>query len=314
MPKQYILKKNIIESACVVAAITLMVLASELFGEREIIFPEIAALSIGCFLPKRLVWKTDYLRMIICIEVCAILGVCIVCFVPIPLWLQIALAFAVGQIVFMLSGTSLAPMISAIVLPVMLQTRGLIYPVAALILTAFIAAIRIALEKCAVKECNDYRPAPKPQATDWLAFIYRTALVLIFSFLCVRMNSKFSIAPPLLVAFTELCKPDCPAGKKKPQVVLLVSLCAAIGAMARFVLVMNLGFSYTAAAMVIGILIVVLIRAFKLYFPPAGAMAVLALLIPDNAVLMYPLEVCGGIIVLALCAELWVKKTFCNKR
>lgn len=301
------MKKNIIESASVVAAITLMVLASELLGEREIIFPEIAALSIGCFLPQRLAWKTDYLRMIACIEICAILGVCIVCFVPLPLRLQIALAFAVGQIVFMFSQTSLAPMISAIVLPVMLQTRGFVYPLAALILTAYIAAKRIVLEKYSVKEHNDYQAVKKPQKADWLAFIYRTALVFALSYACVRINSKFSIAPPLLVAFTELCRPDCPAGKRKVQAVLLITLCALVGAGARLVLVMKLGLAYTAAAIVIGILIVVLLRAFKLYFPPAGAMAVLALLIPDEAVLMYPIEVCGGIVLLTLCAELWIK-------
>lgn len=301
--------KKLIEYFSVIAAVFLVVLASELLGEKEIIFPEIAALSIGCYLSPKLCWKTSYIRMIVCIEICAVIGVCISAFIPLPLWLQVSLAFVIGQLVFMFSGTSLAPMISAIVLPVLMQTASIVYPVATLILTSYIALKRLALEKAQVKEPNVYEPAATPEKTDWLAFIFRSCLVTVLTFFCVKLNTKFCIAPPLLVAFTELCKPDCPAPKRKPAVILLVALCAVIGAAARFAIVMKCGLPYTLAAIVIGVLIVVLVKTFKLYFPPAGAMAVLALLIPDEAVLTYPIQVCIGISVFVLAAAFWVKRT-----
>ena len=301
--------RKTIEYLCVIAAVFLMVLASELLGEKEIIFPEIAALAIGCFLAPKLNWRTSYVRMIICIELCAVAGVCIVAFTSLPLWVQVSLAFIIGQLVFMLSRTSLAPMISAIVLPVLLQTRGFVYPIAALLLTVFVVTVRLLLEKGAVKEKNDFTPMPLPSKADLCVFAFRTIFVAVLAFICLKLDLKFSIAPPLLVAFTELCRADCPAGKRKPQVVLLVSLCALAGAAMRFVLVMKCGISPAVAALPIGVLIIVLVKSFKLYFPPAGAMAVLALLIPDGAVLLYPAEVALGITILALAADIWVKKS-----
>lgn len=120
---------------------------------------------------------------------------------------------------------------------------------------------------------------------------------------------KFIIAPPLLVAFTELSKADCPASKCKPKVVFLVSLCAFAGAAMRFILVMKCALSPAVAAVAIGILAIILVRSFRLYFPPAGAMSVLALLIPDSAVLPYTAEVALGITILTLAADIWVKCT-----
>lgn len=300
--------KKTIEYLCVITTIFFMVLASDLLGEKEIIFPEIAALSIGCFLAPKLNWKTSYARMIICIEICALAGVCIVALTAFPLWIQVSLAFIIGQLVFMLSHTSLAPMISAIVLPVLLQSKSLVYPAAALLLTAFIVAIRLVLEKASLKEKNEFTPMPSPTKADWCAFAFRTVFVAVLACICLKFGLKFLIAPPLLVAFTELCRADCPAAKCKPRVILLVSLCALSGAAVRFILVMKCGLSPAVASLPIGILIVALVKSFGLYFPPAGAMAVLALLIPDSAVLLYPVQVILGITILAFSADIWVKR------
>lgn len=75
----------------------------------------------------------------------------------------------------------------------------------------------------------------------------------------------------------------------------------------RFILVMKCEFPPAVAALAIGVLVVILVKSFDLYFPPAGAMAVLALLIPDSAVLLYTVEVVLGITILTLAAGIWVK-------
>lgn len=301
--------KTTTEYCAVVFALTCMVLAADLLGEKEIIFPEIAALAIGCFLPPKLCWKTSYIKMVACIGLCAAAGVCIVSFIPLPLWLQVSLAFVIGQLIFMFSGTSLAPMISAIVLPVLMQTKSIVYPLAALLLTSLIALMRLGLEKASVKEPNVYEPVSPPERSDWLSFAFRSCFAALLIFVCLKLNAKFCVAPPLLVAFAELCRKDCPAGKKKPKLILLVTLCALAGAASRFLLVMRCGLPPAAAAMVIGVLTVILVRSFRLYFPPAGAMAALALLIPDSAVLAYPLQVCIGIGILSAAAGIWTKHT-----
>ena len=172
----------------------------------------------------------------------------------------------------------------------------------------FIVAIRLVLEKTSVKEKNEFTPMPSPVKADWRAFVFRTVFVAMLACLCLSFGFKFLIAPPLLVAFTELCRADCPAAKRKPQVISLVSLCALAGAAVRFILVMKWGLSPAVASLPIGVLIVIIVKNFGLYFPPAGAMAVLALLIPDNAVLLSPVEVILGITILAFAADIWSKR------
>ena len=143
--------KMIIQDLCVVMIITSMAAAAELTGETEIIFPEIAAIATGCFLAPGIVWKTSYVRMSICVTLCAIAGAAIVYFIPAPLWQQLLLAYVCGQLILLSSGTTFAPMISAIALPVLMQTRSMIYPVSALLLTLISVILRKILENTGIK-------------------------------------------------------------------------------------------------------------------------------------------------------------------
>ena len=47
---------------------------------------------------------------------------------PAPLWLKITAAFLLCQMIYLYSGTTFAPMISAMVLPVLLGTESWVYP------------------------------------------------------------------------------------------------------------------------------------------------------------------------------------------
>ena len=220
-------KKNIIEYVCVILLITAMTAAAELTGEKEIIFPEIAALAAGSFLAQAMVWRTSYTRMVLCVALCALAGVGIVRFIPAPLWLQVSLAYVCGQAALSCSGTTFAPMISAIALPVLLQTRSMVYPVSALVLTAAAALLRLALERADIKSRNLYESAPlmsgvtKTSAAD---LFVRSVLAALGAWLCIQCAGgtgyimKFCVAPPLLVAFTELTRPECQAGKREVRI------------------------------------------------------------------------------------------------
>lgn len=64
----------------------------------------------------------------------------------------------------MLSGTTFAPMISAIVLPVMMQTESFIYPIAAFLLTIAVVLFRRFLLKVKIRDkrgFSDGKPACK---------------------------------------------------------------------------------------------------------------------------------------------------------
>nr|MDE7059720.1 hypothetical protein [Lachnospiraceae bacterium] len=200
--------KKIIPIGMAMVIVTLMTAAACLLGNKEIIFPEIAAIAVGGLIAPTMVWNTNKRRILFFITLCAVLGVGIVRYVPLPLWMQMAMAFFISQIIFIYSGTSFAPMISAIVLPVMLQTETIIYIVSAIVLTTLILIFRYWLEKTDMTEQTVYQKTETPAKKDYKAVLLRTLIAAVIIFAAVSLDAKFVVAPPLLVAFTEFSKPS----------------------------------------------------------------------------------------------------------
>lgn len=130
--------KHIPSYILTILIIAIMVGASELLGEKEIIFPEIAAIATGLLIAPHRSWQVSRIKILILIGICSVLGLIISIYVPLPLWLKMSTAFIICQFIFIFSKTSFAPLISAAVLPVMLGTKSIIYPVAAVLLTILI--------------------------------------------------------------------------------------------------------------------------------------------------------------------------------
>lgn len=281
-----------------VLPITCMAALSEITGEREIIFPEIAAIAAGSLVAPKMPWRTNSLRIFISIALSALLGLLIVFESPGPVWLQMAIAYGISQILFLSSRTTFAPMISAIVLPVMLQSNSIIYFFSACLFTAAILGIRSGFTHMEILESKSYDPLPIPGRNEILSAVLRTftAAILIFVFSGLRI--RFAAAPPLLVAFTEFSRPSSPARKHPAFSVLLISGCAGIGALSRYILCMRLGLPLTLAAFASSVLFITVMHSFRSYIPPAGAIAILAMLIPEENVLLFPLQVLLGISVM----------------
>ena len=119
----------------VLLIITAMVGAAEILHQHEIIFPEITAIAVGALMAPKMTWNTSRSRILIFIMICALCGVGIVLFVPGPVWFKVTLAYGIAEVIYLCSGTSFAPMISAIALPVLLGTESAVYPIAAFLLT-----------------------------------------------------------------------------------------------------------------------------------------------------------------------------------
>lgn len=301
------MKKSFLSSFLTIFVISLMVFASEVFGEREIIFPEIIALSIGCFLTPNLPWNTNYFRMFVFIMFCAVLGVLIVVFLPIPISVQFIIAFSLGQILLFVSKTGFAPMISAISLPVLIQTKSSSYLISAFSFTLLLILFRFLLEKFDLKQKREFIPNQINSLSIKefsIGFLFRTILVLLFTFFALKYDFKFMVAPPLLVAFTELTNKNNKIINKKVQATILIILCAFFGAFTRYFLTMKFGLPLTVSAFGASVFLIITLKIFKIYFPPAGAMTILAMLIPENYVVFYPLQVALGIILISICSKI----------
>ena len=93
--------RRLLPCALFLVVITGMTGATELFREREILFPEAAAITLGALAAPRLVWKTDKTGIHVTIALCACIGVVIVRFLPLPLAWQLAAAYLAGQLVLL---------------------------------------------------------------------------------------------------------------------------------------------------------------------------------------------------------------------
>lgn len=277
----------------VVLIVSVMVGAAELFQQNEIIFPEITAIAVGALMAPKLAWRTNRIRILILIMICAILGIGTVLFVPGPTWMKITLAYGIGQVLFLCSGTSFAPMISAIALPVLLGSESIVYPVAALVLTCLILGCHVILEKAGMKDPVDFIPV-RAERQDWRDAALRLVLVAGIAWVVLRLECRYVIAPPLLVAFTEFSKRSSGARRMPVRVVAAIALCGLAGTACRWIIHLSWGLPLTLAAAAATILMMFILTKLKAYVPPAGALCILPMLIPGEKVAGYPLQILAG--------------------
>ena len=287
-------------SVCLI--IVIMTGASEIFSEKEIIFPEIAALAIGALAAPRQSWQVSRIRMVSLIAVCASLGIVIVRTINLEIWFQMAAAFAICQIIYLYSGTTFAPMISASVLPVLLRTESWIYPISAAILTVMICAVQIMVERVGLRPYESFKPIPKPDRYEIRDALIRILCVGAAAAPALLTDCRFCVAPPLLVAFTELSRYQSSARKKPVKVILLITFCAVSGAAVRMILSVKIGLPLTVSALAASVIMLILIHKIRLYLPPAGAMAILPMLLEESELASYPIQVFVGITVLTAAA------------
>ncbi|MQN01371.1 MAG: hypothetical protein DUD27_08535 [Lachnospiraceae bacterium] len=289
---------TVIRVVTVLFLIALMTAVSEAMHDREIIFPEIAALAVGYICAPKRSWAVNSQRMMLLISGCALLGLLISIFLPGSLYIKLIAAFAAAQLIYMFSGTGLAPLISAVVLPVLIESKSFTYVISAAGMTLSIIIFHEIYVKADIIPSESFAPRAKPGKYAYFRFLARTALVAVFMLIALRSGWRFMAAPPLLVAFTELSEKKGGRFPFKPvSIVILLTSCALIGSVCRLALTMTLGLPLTSAAVCAAALMLLIVYNRKMFMPPAGAITMLAMLIPENAVLLYPLQVCIGMTV-----------------
>lgn len=277
-----------------------MTAAAEYLHNREIIFPEIAAIAAGALLTPKRAWNTDSKRIFLSISLCAVLGVLIVRLCPFGTALQMCLAFVIAQVLFLYSRTTFAPMISAIVLPVLLHTESPVYIAAAMILTLLILLCRGLLLRLRILADTPYEKLPLPDAAAISDMLLGILLGCGWILLSQSLHLPFLAAPPLLVAFTEFRKPDAVSRREPLRVILLLTACAASGALLRILLCIRLGLPLWVSAVVTIAAVYGLMHGFRLTIPPAAAIAILADLIPQESLPHFPAQIACGIAGLVL--------------
>lgn len=301
--KQFI--KNIIFYISTLLLVGLMVGIAELLNEKEIIFPEITALAVGYLVAQKRSWKVNGKRMLLLITICATVGVLIVRYSGLTLFPQMIIAFSFAQILFMFSGTTFAPFVSAIVLPVMMQTKSFIYPISAVVLTILVIGFHQLFLKMKIREDEEYIPVMLNSKDDIIDTALRIVCVAIVGFVAIYFDFKFVIAPPLLVAFTEFSRPRNKVRNKPIKTVLVITGCALVGSLSRYLLTIKLELPLTVSALIATLIMLLILTYTKMYMPPVGAITILSMIIPEISVITYPLQIFVGSVVIIILSRVF---------
>lgn len=303
------MKTNIkLEYILTLIMVCLMVGLSEIFQEKELIFPEITALTIGMWLSKKRVWKTSKIKTILLIALYAIIGVLFVRYIKVSLLIKIPVAFILCAIGIILSKTTFAPMISACILPILLNTSSWIYPISATIMTIIVMVVAEILERLGYKDKYDYQPVTIDYYHEIILWLKRLIVIIIMSVIVVITQQNLFIAPPLIVGFVELSGNHKKLRSTWKQLLLMIVICSTISALSRYILCIQLSLPLTLAAMIATITLLICIVCFEIYFPPVGAMAILPMLINEKMLLIYPIHVSISFSIFIIFAFLIAKK------
>lgn len=289
------IKHTLIKCAFTIFVVFVMVGLSELFEEKEIVFPEITALMIGLAVSPKRSWQTSRIRLIFLILICSLLGIFFVRYVSFPLPVNITIAFGICQLILYYSRTSFAPLISAAILPILMGTTSIIYPICAVSFTLLALLCEYILTKLNIRPKEVYTPTPLPKFNDFNSIIVCILTIAVLSPIVIQLGYRFCIAPPLLVAFTEFCRPACNARKHPFKSVIIIFLCGLAGTLCRYVLVGLLCLPLTLAAVAATIFMLIIVNWSKCYLPPAGALTILPMIIPYDCILTYPLQILIGV-------------------
>ena len=134
-----------------------------------------------------------------------------------------------------------------------------------------------------------------PVQVQLIRFVLLLAFVLILAVLGVRLGHMMFIAPPLIVGAAGIV--DNPKPSPILLLVKILILCAAaavLGAGCRLVLTETMGIAAWISAAAAFALVLLLAWRWGLWFPPAGAVTLLAYLVPAKGLSTYFLWIALG--------------------
>ncbi len=281
-----------------------MILIAEISGEREIIFPEICALTIGAWISEQQPWMCNKRKMFFLVSIASLFGMLVTKYLPIPLIFQTGLCFAFTGFILTLTKTTLIPIISACILPVYLGTKSWVYPISVTIMAFIIIAAQWLMEKNHLKPKNEYIPCVfdlKYQVIKWAKLLVVFGIIALIPF---KSHQIYFLAPPLIVTFAEFANPKSPMRNKPFHIIGLMTLASFTGCMLREVLNLYLHLPLSICATLACCVLFVTFDRVKTLFPPAGAILLIPMILKTQYLLSLPVEVCIGATVLIFTAKL----------
>ena len=298
----------IVGDALTVSFVAAMSTLAQISGSALLLFPELGALSYDVFRRPDGAWAKAPAMLIATPFLTGLVGTLTARNLPYgPLSVLVTVLCA--MLVIRVLRSPVAPAISAGLLPLTLGETGWWYAPLLLVGSSLLAGIcvlrqRLRLLPAGAAPRGSHEAScdtPAEQDLSWLPFF--AAFLAVGAYGGAVTGMRFLLCPPLAVVAFEMfahCK-RCPWAERP----LLVPVICCLSALAAMLLVTWLGTGPLAAALSVTCG-VVLMRVFKLHFPPAIAVGLLPFVMPhlDDR---YPVAVTLCALLLCLAFLLWRK-------
>jgi hypothetical protein len=307
-------KLKLIRYTLALMMIGLMVGVSERFEQPEILFPEISALVLGLWVVDKEIWTVSKLMFVLLLTVSAVFGVLLVRYSPFPMLVNVAISFTFTSWCLIVSRTTLVPITSAALLPLLLGTHSFIYPLSVFIMSVLVVLGQLLLVKKKPDQVVIYRKKKghhEHRPKHWIKLLF---YLLLIAALPLYMGKTYFVLPPLVTMFIEFSTSKAGFRNRPLQVYLLIIISAILGAMFQYYLHITLGVSLLNTVLLLFVCLFFLFEIVGKIFVPACAIALVPMIIPPNMVLSYPFQVAIGAGVFLFASMFFFQKCYLWKR
>jgi hypothetical protein len=288
----------------VIAFMGVITLTAHATGLVLLLFPELAALAHDIITRPRGKWASQPWRLILTPALTAIIGLYLTRHLNYGA-LSMAVIVALSLLSIKLMKSTIAPAISAGVLPMVLSERSWLYPLAIFLGLGLLVVFLLLWRRYGPRDDHPSRTeaehsqlvdALEAPPHDRLWTVALMAFVLVLGAAAQLTGLRFLLFPPLIVMAYELFgHPEIPGWMKRPALFPVVCLLtASIG------LLTHHAFHASFLAVMVTVLSsVVILRFFDVHMPPALAVGLLPFVMtaPDYR---FPLSVLLGTVALTL--------------
>lgn len=285
-------RSSLLRSAAVVLFLTAMAVVAEITGQREIIFPEAGALCVGLWLMPKAVWNVRIRQVPLLLTAAALIGLGINLLLPVSFEIRFAVAFCAVALMLRVVRCNVYPVVSAAMLPVLIGTTSWVYPVSVLVISLLLAVGRVWLPQTDRTEYHPYG------WLHWLKLAAALCLFLAVEYVLTTLTSNLSpltytLVPPLVVTMIEFANRKSGFRERPWTIWGLIVAAAVVGTAAEWGLHRTLGLPMAVGTLLSTITMLLLFRRFK-PFAPALAIAMVPMILPDAALLWFPLLAAMG--------------------
>lgn len=268
-----------------VLLIAAMTGAARYFGRHELFFPELLAMAMGCFWMEKRPWRTSRPLLFLSLTLGGCLGYGLT-FVPgLGVSEKMLIGYALCGVWLAFRRINVTPMLSACLLPLLLEGATWLYPVAIASQMALLCGLEWLLERRGLRP----RVPFDPLEGDFPELLWRwgklTALLCILLW-TAHWAGRFAAIPPLIVAYSAFADLYRPARKHYWLGVGFCAFAAPTGVLGcRYGMAAGIPEPLTVALLTV--LLAVSCRRLEYFLPPCGALLLLPFLLPEAALGQY---------------------------